>query len=187
MQGKITDTGKGNSYTAWRHVTPWYNKLVDTMLNSNCHIIATMRSKTEYAQIQNERGKTEIKKLGLAPVQRDGMDYEFTTVFDISMTHDVTVSKDRTSINKTIEYLKLMNLDDQLEVLLQLMGKELNNDLKTPSREIIKNLYNSYLEISGNDQQRAQDLMLAITNGKNSKDWDDNDIKNLTDNLSHIK
>ena len=186
MQGKITDTGKGNSYTAWRHVTPWYNKLVDTMLNSNCHIIATMRSKTEYAQIQNERGKTEIKKLGLAPVQRDGMDYEFTTVFDISMTHDVTVSKDRTSIFDG----KIFVISEETGKILRNWlesGKELNNDLKTPSREIIKNLYNSYLEISGNDQQRAQDLMLAITNGKNSKDWDDNDIKNLTDNLSHIK
>ncbi len=36
--------------------------------------------------------------MGLGLVQRDGIDYEFTTVFDLSMEHTVTVSKDRTSL-----------------------------------------------------------------------------------------
>lgn len=98
LQGRIADTNRANSYTAWRFVTPWQNRLIEAMLSANCHIIATMRSKTEYAQVQNENGKTEIRKLGLAPVQRDGMDYEFTTVFDLSMNHNVSVSKDRTSL-----------------------------------------------------------------------------------------
>ena len=98
MQGKIADTKyRGNSYAAWREVTPWHNKLIDVMLSSSAHVIATMRSKTEYIQVENERGKTEIRKVGLAPVQRDGMDYEFGVVFDLSASHMVNVSKDRTS------------------------------------------------------------------------------------------
>ena len=99
MQGKIASTSRsGNSYMAWRQITPLHNKLVDAMLSSPCHIIATMRSKTEYVQIDNDRGGKEIRKVGLAPVQREGMDYEFGTVFDLTAGHNATVSKDRTGI-----------------------------------------------------------------------------------------
>ena len=81
-----------------RQVTLWHNKLIDAMLSSSCHIIATVRSKTEYIQVDNERGGKEIRKVGLAPVQREGMDYEFGTVFDLTAEHNATVSKDRTGI-----------------------------------------------------------------------------------------
>ncbi len=98
QQGKAADTKyKGNSWAAWRECTPKHNALVEAMLKSSCHIIATMRSKTEYAQV-TENGKTTIKKLGVAPIQRDGMEYEFTAVFDLSLDHIVSVSKDRTGI-----------------------------------------------------------------------------------------
>ncbi len=87
----------GNSWAAWREVTPEHNQLVDAMLQSKCHVIATMRSKQEYAQV-TEDNKTTVKKLGLAPVQREGMDYEFTVVLDLSQEHIATASKDRTNI-----------------------------------------------------------------------------------------
>lgn len=99
LQSRAAGASKsGNSYTAWRQVTPIHNRLVDCILASPCHIIATMRSKTDYAQDKNERGYTEIRKVGLAPVQREGMDYEFGTVFDLSPSHVTTVSKDRTGL-----------------------------------------------------------------------------------------
>lgn len=99
LQSKAVASSKsGNSYNSWRLVTPIHNRLVDTLLASPCHIIATMRSKTEYLQAENDRGKTEIRKVGLAPVQREGMDYEFGTVFDIALNHTASVSKDRTGI-----------------------------------------------------------------------------------------
>jgi len=98
QQGKAADTKyKGNSWAAWRDVTPKHNALVEAMLKSSCHIIATMRSKTEYTQV-TENGKTTIKKLGMAAIQRDGLEYEFTTVFDLSIEHIATTSKDRTGI-----------------------------------------------------------------------------------------
>ena len=98
QQGRAADTKyKGNSWAAWRECTPKHNSLVEAMLKSSCHIIATMRSKTEYAQV-TENGKTAIKKLGLAPIQRDGMEYEFTAVFDLSLEHVVSISKDRTGL-----------------------------------------------------------------------------------------
>lgn len=88
----------GNSYTAWREVTPKHNALVNAILQSKCHVITTMRAKTEYVQEKNDNGKTEIKKVGLAPIQRDGMEYEFTVMFDVSINHVASASKDRTSL-----------------------------------------------------------------------------------------
>jgi hypothetical protein len=58
---------KGNSFAAWRTVTPKHRKLVDTMLQSDMHIIATMRSKMEYMIEQDKQGKTQIQKVGWHP------------------------------------------------------------------------------------------------------------------------
>lgn len=99
QKDKITKSSKsGNSYTAWRDVTPQHTKFIDTMLQSSIHVIATMRAKTEYVQEKGDKGQTIIRKVGLAPVQREGMDYEFTVVFDISHDHIASSSKDRTNL-----------------------------------------------------------------------------------------
>ena len=99
LQNRLTETKyRGNSYNAWRDITPIQNMLVDSLIASPCHIIATMRSKTEYIQNKADNGRTEIRKVGLAPVQREGIDYEFGTVFDLSPEHLAVVSKDRTGL-----------------------------------------------------------------------------------------
>lgn len=97
-QGKIADSGKANGFAAWRTITPEHNSLVEAMLRSPCHIIATMRSKQEYVLEMNDKGKQTPKKVGLAPVQRDGMEYEFTVMLDVDMNHVASASKDRTSL-----------------------------------------------------------------------------------------
>lgn len=84
-----------NSFTAWRDVTPVHRHLVDAMLQSKCHIVATMRSKMEYVQEKNSDGKTVIRKVGLAPIQRAGMEYEFTIVGDLDLDHNLVISKSR--------------------------------------------------------------------------------------------
>ena len=100
MHDKATQAGRGgNSYTAWRDVTPEHNALVDAILAAPCHVILTMRSKTAYELQENEKGKKTPVKIGLAPIQRDGMEYEFTLVWDLSVEkHIATASKDRTRI-----------------------------------------------------------------------------------------
>lgn len=88
----------GNTYTAWRDVTPQHNALVNSLLASRCHVIATLRTKTAY-EMQDEGGKKKPVKVGLAPIQRDGMEYEFTVVLDLSIEgHIATASKDRTRL-----------------------------------------------------------------------------------------
>lgn len=96
-QGKMADRG-ANSFAAWRTITPEHNALVDAMLRSPCHIIATMRAKQEYVLELNDKGKQTPKKVGMAPVQREGMEYEFTVMLDVDMNHIASASKDRTSL-----------------------------------------------------------------------------------------
>jgi len=87
-----------NSFTAWGDLTPEQNALVESMLTSPAHIIATCRVKMEYVLETNEKGKQVPRKVGLQPVQRDGLEYEFTLVMDIDEDHKASASKDRTRL-----------------------------------------------------------------------------------------
>lgn len=86
----------GNSYTAWRDVTPMHNLLVDTMLACPMHLFATLRKKMEYVQEKDASGKTVIRQVGLADIQREGMEYEFTIFADMEKeTNSMRISKHR--------------------------------------------------------------------------------------------
>jgi len=90
---------KGNSYVAWADVTPRHNAFVDTILQSRMHMICTMRSKSDFVLAEDAKGKQVPKKVGLAPIQRDGLEYEFTAVLDVSLDGNfATASKDRTRL-----------------------------------------------------------------------------------------
>lgn len=98
LHEKAATATKGNSWAAWREVTPLHNALVDALLGADLHLIATMRTKTAY-EVTDSDGKKKPVKVGLAPVQRDGMEYEFTAVLDLTIdAHIATASKDRTSL-----------------------------------------------------------------------------------------
>ena len=100
IKDRIAKSSKNvNDFTAWREATPKHNELVDTILKSSCHIIVTLRTKTAYEVIQEEGKKAKVTKLGLAFVQRDGLEYEFTVVLDLSVdSHIASSTKDRTGI-----------------------------------------------------------------------------------------
>lgn len=90
---------KGNSWSAWNDITPRHRAFLDALLRSPLHIIATMRSKTETAQTEGPNGKKQVVKLGMKAEQRDGAEYEFTTVLDIVHDgHFAVPSKDRTGL-----------------------------------------------------------------------------------------
>lgn len=90
-------TGGGNKFAGWRDVTPKHNEMVDAIVSSRLHIIATMRSKMEYVQEKDEKGKTIIRKVGLQPVQRDGLEYEFDVICDLDQDNNLIVGKTRCS------------------------------------------------------------------------------------------
>ncbi|WLG54040.1 ATP-binding protein [Pseudomonas extremorientalis] len=101
---------RGNTWAAWNETTPRHRKLTDKILTSSMHIICTMRSKTETVQGEGKK----ILKLGMKSEQRDGTDYEFTVVLDLTHDgHTATASKDRTK------------LFDQPELISEETGKRL--------------------------------------------------------------
>ncbi|MCM8569692.1 ATP-binding protein [Gramella jeungdoensis] len=87
----------GNSFTNWGKITPRQKAFIDKILNSTCHVIATMRTKQDYVLNQKD-GKYVPEKVGLKAVQRDGVEYEFTVILDLDIKHFATCSKDRTGL-----------------------------------------------------------------------------------------
>lgn len=87
----------GNSFTNWAKVTPRHNDFVQKILQSPCHVIATIRSKQDYV-LSEKNGKMVPEKVGLKGVTREGLDYEFTLVFDVDIQHNASASKDRTGM-----------------------------------------------------------------------------------------
>ncbi len=87
----------GNTWAAWSEGTPLQRVMVDAILRFDGHIIATMRTKTEWAQQQNDRGKIVPVRIGLAPEQGKGIEYEFDMLMEINAEHYATIIKDRTN------------------------------------------------------------------------------------------
>jgi len=87
---------RGNTWSAWSEGTPKQRMLVDAILTFPGHVIATMRSKTEWVQEQTSSGKTKPVMVGMAPEQGKGIEYEFTFLLELSVDHVGTVLKDRT-------------------------------------------------------------------------------------------
>lgn len=153
-QNSIAESSKAqNSWAAWRQITPEHNRLVDKIIRCKAHVIGCMRSKQEYSQEKDSNGKTRVVKLGMAPVMRDGIEYEFTTVFMVEESHHATSSKDRTGlfdgevfmIDKSTgeRFMDWLSSGGSIEEeLLKLKGEILSCETKEEARV-------KYLEMSG--------------------------------------
>jgi hypothetical protein len=86
---------KGNTWSAWSEGTPKQRALVDAILAFPGHVIATMRSKTEWS-VDGSGPKSKPVRIGLAPEQGKGIEYEFDLLLEISPDHVAQVIKDRT-------------------------------------------------------------------------------------------
>jgi hypothetical protein len=96
---------RGNSWQAWNEGTPKQKKLINAILNFNGHIIATMRSKTEWTTETGSNGRMKPVRVGLAPEGGKNIEYEFDMLIEISPDHIANVIKDRTGMfqDKLIE------------------------------------------------------------------------------------
>lgn len=88
----------GNSFTNWASLTPRHQKFIDAILQSKCHVVTTVRRKTEYEMSKDSNNRTQVTKAGLKEVTRDGFEYELTINFNLDEKHNCTVSKDRTGL-----------------------------------------------------------------------------------------
>lgn len=84
-----------NSFSGWREVTPEHNRLVEALVQARMHLFITMRTKTEYVVDKDDKGRAVPRKVGLQPVQRDGLEYECDIVADVSPEHTLCLSKTR--------------------------------------------------------------------------------------------
>lgn len=92
------DAAGGQPFSNWGPAGNLWKNVVNTILQATIPIIACFRSKTEYVLETNEAGKTVPRKFGLAPIARDGSEFEFTTWFDVDRQHVASTSKDRTGL-----------------------------------------------------------------------------------------
>lgn len=151
----------GNSWAAWRDVTPMHNQFVEKMLQSNVHIIATMRSKTKFVQEKGDDNRTTVRKIGLNPIQKDGMEYEFTTFFEIDAEHNAFGSKDRTGL-----------FDQQYFVITPKTGRTLMSWLNggtTAKAKVIAVSKATPKEALATMQQEVVELCQGLGGSKNEK------------------
>jgi hypothetical protein len=94
----ISDSMVGNSYTNWAKLTPRHNAFIQSLLQSNCHIITTVRRKQDYEMTTNNNGKLVPQKVGLKEVTREGFEYELTVNLELDTKHNASCSKDRTGL-----------------------------------------------------------------------------------------
>lgn len=87
---------RGNFWAAWSEGTPIQKKFIRAIQQYPGHLIVTMRSKTEWEQATEGRNKGKITRIGLAPEQGKGIEYEFDLLMEITAEHFGNVTKDRT-------------------------------------------------------------------------------------------
>ncbi|OQP44131.1 AAA family ATPase [Niastella yeongjuensis] len=88
----------GGRYQDWAKATPLYQKWLNAILQSQCHVITTNRKKQGYNMI-TEGNKTKVEKAGLDDEIRDGYEYEMTIALEvINDKHLAKASKDRTGL-----------------------------------------------------------------------------------------
>lgn len=83
------ENAKGGKFSAgWKEYRPIENAMWEALMAYPGHVIATMRAKTAYVVEGNKP-----VKIGMKPEQREGVDYEFSIVGEISRDHVLTVTK----------------------------------------------------------------------------------------------
>ncbi|WBX72009.1 AAA family ATPase [Tenacibaculum retecalamus] len=89
----------GGRFMDWAKVTPRHQAFIDEILESNCHIITTVRRKIDYSLDVGSNGKSKVIKHGTKEITREGFEYELTVNFElINDKHLVVASKDRTGL-----------------------------------------------------------------------------------------
>lgn len=121
-EGGVVETHggmQGNSFQNWGKLAPESSKLVKGLTTAAVHMITTLRVKSDYV-IELVDGKNVPKKVGMKPVQKDDMEYEFDTVFSIGMDHMARVSKDITNLFEGDEFIITPEIGSKLYRYLEL-------------------------------------------------------------------
>lgn len=96
MLEQVDRKSGANKFTSgWKEMRPEERKMIDALIAYPGHVIATLRTKTEYVIVENDRGKKEPQKIGLKPIQREGIEYEFDLIGELDVQNTMRVTKSR--------------------------------------------------------------------------------------------
>jgi len=100
VQEAQTAALKNDSRRAWQRIKPLEQAQKIALINSNLHVIVTLRTKNNWEDVVDDRGRTKHKITGVKPIQRENIEYEFSLV--AHMTHsaedvNLAITKSRCS------------------------------------------------------------------------------------------
>jgi hypothetical protein len=155
---KVGKTKPGGNFSGWADGTPLHHKLISSIMGLPIHVIATMRSKTEWVLELNAKGKQAPRKVGMGADQRKGTDFEFDLVMSLSQENIATATKHRTG--------DLWR--DRTEILSEKTGVELlewlSQGVPAPAPEPPKPAPAAASAVQ--DQQREQAAIVTDENGR---------------------
>lgn len=114
---KVTDDSRSkNAFsTGWKKMSPKHARMLQRIRESSAHVIMTIRAKTEWVLEKNDKGQTEPRKIGLGPVQREGIEYQPDVWFDMAISgRDVIASVGKTRCDMLALGESFRNPDEEL-------------------------------------------------------------------------
>ncbi|MCM3454434.1 ATP-binding protein [Heyndrickxia oleronia] len=97
----------GGRFQDWKTMKPIIKDFIKSLTENDVHIISTLRTKQEYQAERDDNDKLQIRKLGLKPIQKDDLEYEFMIVLRMEQNHTATPTKDNSNlINENGELIK---------------------------------------------------------------------------------
>lgn len=91
---KVDQLGGNKFSNGWKTYNPLMSEIVDTILTYPTHLVATMRSKTGYV-VDTVDGKSIPRKIGLQPIGRDGIEFEFDLWIELKDKTELSIGKQR--------------------------------------------------------------------------------------------
>ena len=146
-------SGGGNSFAGWKVATPQLRNLIDVLRSVDMHVIVTMRSKMEWVLDQVERNGRTVsvpRKVGMAPVMRQGVDYEFTVVIDMNLEHEGAVTKSRCS-----DIADVIMRPHRAGETAETFGRWLNSGEKLATRDQLDALNEVFVTLGDPVERRA--------------------------------
>lgn len=181
---------KNNKFAGWKDVTPLHRRMMDKIVKCPVHLVATMRSKTKYEVQMTDSGKTKPVRIGQAPVQREGSEYEFDLFCQLDQDHVMDVQKTR---------LVGLNLDNKQIMATPELGRDIQAWLgegvedpervrqqKQASRTEALNALGAYVKALDLPEIVTSRLRAAILASANAKTWPDMSEEDYRDALATI-
>lgn len=140
-----------NSFQGWGKVRPLERQLLDTMLKVDVHVIATMRSKTEWVVEKDRNGKNVPKKVGTGPVQAKDIEYEFDIFGELTSDNTLLITKSRcpqlfnaSFVSPGVEVANILKqwTGEGVEPPKFVKPDQGNNAFKSPTLDIVPNINN---------------------------------------------